>query len=161
MTPARRQPPGPSASPARRSLTRLPGVALALLTVAVPLPWAPAWTYPLAAAGAAAALLRWREPPVLAVIITSAFSDAGPPVLAAEGLLILAYLLLADAPPALAHPARWLRHQLPLLAAGLVAAAAAAAALAVHQASSLWITLAGIAAAVAAYLLALPSLRKR
>ncbi len=139
-------------------MTRLLSAALALLTVTLPLAWAPAWTYPLAAAGAVAGLLRWRLAPPLAAIITATFSDAGPVVLAAEGLLILGYVLSADAPPALPG---WLRHQIPLLVAALVATAAALAAFAVHRAASAWITLAGIAAAVAAYLAALPSLRER
>jgi hypothetical protein len=148
------------------ALARLPAGVLALLTVAFPLPWAPAWTYPLAAAGVlaalAAAVLRWRPGPALAVaaaIISSAFSGAGPLILAAEGLFILAYLLLADAPPALPGPGQWLRRQLPLAVAGLVAAAAALAAFAIRPSASRWLTLAGIAAAVAAYLIALPSLR--
>ena len=74
-------------------------LVLGLLTVAWPLGWAPAWTYALASLGAVAALaavfLRWRRGPVLAVaaaIISSAVSHAGIPVLAAEGLFILAYL---------------------------------------------------------------------
>ena len=71
-----------------------------------------------------AALIRWREGPVLAAIIASAFSDAGPPVLVAEGLFILAYLLLADAPP---RPVSWLRHQVPLVVAGIIATGTALA----------------------------------
>ena len=79
--------------------------ALGLLTVAWPLAWAPAWTYPVAGLGAAAALTgpRWRRGPVLAVaagIVTCAVSTAGAPVLTAEGLFILCYLLAADAPRA-------------------------------------------------------------
>nr|MDQ2812520.1 hypothetical protein [Actinomycetota bacterium] len=58
------------------------------------------------------------------------------------------------------RPARWLRSQLPMLVAGLLAGGAVLAAFAVHQASSAWLTLAGLAAAVAAYLLALPSRRR-
>jgi hypothetical protein len=149
-------------------MTRLPAVLVALLAVALPLPWAPAWTYLLAAAGVlaalAAAVFRWRPGPALAMaaaIISAAFSGAGPLPLAAEGLFILAYLLLADAPPALAVSAQWLRHQLPLAVAGLIAAGASLAAFAVRPSASPWLVLAGIAAAVAAYLIALPSLRNR
>jgi hypothetical protein len=149
-------------------MTRAPVLVLALLTVAFPLPWAPAWTYLLAAAGVlaalAAAVLRWRPGPALAAgaaIISAAFSDAGPLPLAAEGLFILAYLLLADAPPALTAPAQWLRRQLPLVVAGLIAVGASLTAFAVRPSASPWLVLAGISAAVAAYLLALPSLRKR
>jgi len=139
-------------------------MALGLATLAWPLAWAPAWTYAVAGLGAvavlAAALLAWRRGPALAVaaaIISSAVSAAGTAVLAAEGLFILAYLLTADAPPGLARPGRWLRGQLPLLVAGLIAAGAVLAAFAVHQADSAWLTVAGLAAAVAAYLIALAS----
>jgi hypothetical protein len=139
-------------------VTRLLAAALAVLTVAFPLAWAPAWTYPAAAAGFAAALVRWRLGPPLAAIITATFSAAGPVPLAAEGLLILAYLLSADAPPALPG---WLRQQVPLLIAALIATAAPLAAFAFRPAPSAWLTLSGIAAAVVAYLIALPPLRKR
>ena len=142
---------------------------LGLLTVAWPAVWAPPWTYPVAGLGALAALaaagLRWppwRRGPVLAVaaaVVTCAFSTAGAAVLAAEGLFILAYLLAADAPPGLARPVPWLRRQAPLLLAGLIAAGAVLAMDAVHLAASAWITVAGLAAAVAAYLIALPARR--
>ena len=137
---------------------------LGLLTVAWPLAWAPTGTYLVAGLGAlavlAAAVLRWRPGPALAVaaaVISCAFSAAGAAVLAAEGLFILAYLLAADAPPGLARPGPWLRRQTPLLVAGLIAGGAVLAMDAVHLAASAWITLAGLAAAVAAYLIALPS----
>src|ERR1700678_865561 len=141
-------------------------LVLGLLTVAWPLGWAPAWTYALASLGAVAALaavfLRWRRGPVLAVaaaIISSAVSHAGIPVLAAEGLFILAYLLVADAPPGMIDPGRWLRRQTVLLVAGLITSGAVLAAYAVHQSSSAWIAFACLAAAVAAYLIALPRVR--
>jgi hypothetical protein len=152
----------------------IPGVtvALGLLTVAWPLAWAPGWAYVAAAAGAAAvlaaALAGWRHGPVLAVtaaISASAFSRAGTAVLAAEGLFILGYLIAAGAPPGLnagrpsARPARWLRQQARLVVAGLVGSGAVLAALALHQASGAWLTVAGLAAAVAAYLIALPRSR--
>jgi len=139
--------------------------ALGLLTVAWPLAWAPAGTYPVAGLGAlaalAAAVLRWRPGPALAVaaaVIACAFSTAGAVVLAAEGLFILAYLLAADAPPT--RPGPWLRRQTPLLVAGLIAGGAVLALDAVRLAASGWITLAGLAAAVAAYLIALPTPRR-
>src|SRR5207248_2527493 len=77
---------------------------LALLTVAWPLAWAPAWTYPVAGLGAVAALTapRWRRGPVLAVgagVVSCAVSTAGAAVLTIEGLFILCYLVAADAPP--------------------------------------------------------------
>ena len=130
-------------------------VALGLLTVAWPL----AWTYPVAGLGAVAALaaLRWRRGPVLAVavgVVTCAVSTAGAAVETAEGLFILCYLLAADAPPG--RPAQWLRRQAVLLVAGLIATGAVLAMDAVHLGASAWITVAGLAAAVAAYLVALP-----
>ena len=134
--------------------------ALGLLTLGWPLAWAPAWTYAVASMGAvavfAAVFLRWRRGPVLAAaaaIISAAVSHAGLAVLAAEGLFILAYLLVADAPPALTDPVRWLRR-------GLVTTGAVLAAYAVHQSASAWLTFAGLAAVVTAYLLSLPRLRQ-
>jgi hypothetical protein len=153
--------------PPLTSVARLPrvpplaglAVVLGLLTVAWPLTWAPAWTYPVAGLGAVAALAapRWRRGPVLAVavgVVSCAVSTAGAAVLTAEGLFILCYLLAADAPPG--RPAQWLRRQVVLLVAGLIAAGAVLAMVAVHLAASAWITVAGLAAAVAAYLVALP-----
>ena len=147
-------------------------MALGLLMVAWPLAWAPAWSFTIAAAAAAvvvaAAVLHWRPGPALAVaaaVVSCAFSAAGVAVLAAEGLFILGYLLAADAPPGLAPPpglaapGRWLRRQAPLLVAGLITAGAALAAYAVRPPASAWLALAGLAAAVAAYLAALPSWR--
>ena len=134
-------------------------VVLGLLTVAWPLAWAPAWTYPVAGLGAAAALTapRWRRGPVLAVaagVVSCAVSTAGAAVLTAEGLFILCYLLAADAPPG--RPAQWLRRQAVLLVAALIAVGAVLAMDAVHLAASAWITVVGLAAAVTAYLVALP-----
>jgi hypothetical protein len=141
-------------------------VALGLLTLAWPLPWAPPWTYLVAGLGAiaalAAAFLRWRRGPTLvaaAAIVSCAFSRAGVPILAAEGLFILAYLIAADAPPTLTQPGLWLRRQAVLVVAGLIATGAVLAAYAVHQSASAWLTVAGLVAAVAAvaaYLIALP-----
>lgn len=142
-------------------------IALGLLTVAWPLAWAPAWTFALAGVAAAgvvaAAVLRWRPGPGLAVaaaIVSCAFSAAGVAVLAAEGLFILGYLLAVDAPAGLVVPGRWLRRQVPLLVAGLITAGAALAAYAVRPPASAWLALAGLAAAVAAYLAALPWWRR-
>lgn len=139
-------------------------VALGLLVVAWPLAWAPAWTYALAILGGLAVLAttRWPRSPALAVtpaIISCAASSAGVAVLAAEGLFILGYLLLADLPAGLPGPGRWLRHQLPLLVAGLITGGAVLAAFAVHQTSTAWLTAAGLAAVAVAYLIALPSRR--
>jgi len=148
------------------TLTSGVAVTLGLLTLAWPLAWAPGWTYLVAGAGAvamlAAAFTGWRHGPLLAVaaaITSCAFSRAGTPVLAVEGLFILGYLLAADVPAGLVQPgmrARWLRRQALPCAAGLIASGAVLAALAVHQANSAWLTVAGLAAAVVAYLIALP-----
>jgi hypothetical protein len=142
------------------------GAALGLATVAWPLAWAPGWAYAVASAGAiavlAAAFARWPPGPVLAVtaaILTCAFSRVGTLVLAAEGLLILCYLLAASAPAGLsprARPGSWLRQQVLGVVAGLIASGAVLAALALHQVSSAWLTAAGLAAAAGAYLVALP-----
>ncbi|HEY6312989.1 MAG TPA: hypothetical protein VIY52_19605 [Streptosporangiaceae bacterium] len=149
-----------------RSWSSGASLALGLLTVAWPLAWAPAWAYPVAIAGAAAALAAaftgWRHGPAVAVaaaIAAAAFSRAGAPVLAAEGVFILAYLIIAEAPPGLGGPAKWLRHQVRLGVAGLIASGAVLAALALHQPNAAWLSLAGLTAAVAAYLIALPRRR--
>jgi hypothetical protein len=86
---------------------------------------------------------------------------AGPRAGNGLGLFILAYLLAADAPAGLAAPGRWLRRQAPLLAAGLITADAALAAYAIHPPTSAWLALTGLAAAITAYLGALPSWRDR
>jgi hypothetical protein len=161
--------------PGRGSLAGLPfrphvlsgaAAALGLLTLAWPLAWAPGWAYALAVLGAAAVLAAafagWRRGSALAVaaaILACAFSRAGTAVLTAEGLLILAYLLAADAPAGLTRPGPWLRRQLRLVIAGVIAAAAVLAALALRPAPSAWLTAAGLAAAAGAYLIALPSTR--
>jgi hypothetical protein len=153
-------------------------VALGLLAVAWPLAWAPAGAYAVAVAGAlavlGAAVTNWRSGPALAAaaaIVVSALSRAGTVVLAAEGLFILCYLLAADAPRGLSQSAsgagpgasawwgQWLRSQVRLGVAGLIGSGAVVAALALHQASAAWLTVAGLVAAVAAYLIALPRSR--
>jgi hypothetical protein len=150
----------------RGAATVLGAAVLGVAALALPLAWAPGWAYALASAGAlavlAAAFARWRPGASLAVaaaILTCALSRAGSIVLTAEGLLILAYLLAADAPPGLTRPGGWVRHQAFLGVAGLVASGAVLAALALHQVSSAALTVAGLAAAAGAYLIALPSAR--
>jgi hypothetical protein len=164
-------------NPAR--LTKSAALALGLLTVAWPLAWSPAWTYLVAGLGAAAVIaavfLSWRPGPALAVaaaVVSCAVADAPVAVLAVEGLVILGYLLLIGAPPELGPRARgqvpvgpwalgqvplgaWARGQVPLVAAGVLAGAAVLAAFAVRPSGSAWLALAGLAAAVAAYLVAL------
>lgn len=141
-------------------------LALGLLTVAWPLAWAPGWAYAVAGAGAAAvlaaALTGWRPGSALAVataIFSCAFSHAGIPVLTAEGLFILVYLLSSGAPVRLTQLGQWLRQQARLCAAGVIASGAVLGALALHSATSAWLTIVGLVAAVAAYLIVLPSLR--
>jgi hypothetical protein len=138
--------------------------ALGLLTLAWPLAWAPGWAYAVAVLGAAAVLAgsfaRWRRGPGLAVaaaILACAFSRAGTIVLTAEGLFILGYLLAADAPAGLVRLRPWFRRQLRLCVAGVIAVGAVLAALALRPAPSAVLTVAGLAAAVGAYLIALPS----
>jgi hypothetical protein len=143
----------------------LVSLALGLLAVAWPLAWAPAWVYVLAAVGVvtvpAAAFLHWRLGPAIAVtaaIASAAVSRAGTAALAAEGLFTLGYLLAADAP--LVRPGQWIKSRLRLCVAGIIASGAVLAALALHPAGSAWLAVAGLGAAVAAYLAALPSARQ-
>ena len=146
-------------------LANIATVALGLLAVAWPLAWAPAWVYPVAGLGGLGVLAaaRWGRGTALAVtaaIISCAASAAGVAVLAAEGMFVLGYLLGTGLPARAPRPGRWLRGQLPLLVAGLIAAGAVLAGFAVHQPESAWLTVAALAAAVAAYLIALPALRR-
>jgi hypothetical protein len=78
--------------------------------------------------------------------------------LAGEGLLILGYLLLLDFPRPIPAQAtrRWMRQQLPVMLAGLATTGAVVAGLALPAGSSWWMVLGGIAAALAAVLIALP-----
>jgi hypothetical protein len=137
--------------------------ALGMLVVGWPVGWAPGWAVAVAVGGAAAVLAgafaRWPRGPVLAVaaaVAACAVGRAGTAVLAAEGLLILAYLLAADAPDGLTRPGSWLRDQAFAGVAGLIASGAVLAALALHQVSSAALTAAGLAAAAGAYIIALP-----
>jgi hypothetical protein len=147
--------------------------ALGMLVLAWPLAWAPAWAFAAAGGGAVAVLgagftpgerreraRGWPAIPVAAAVLSCAYSRAGTAALAAEGVFILAYLLAADAPAGLIRPGRWLRHQGFLVIGGLIGTGAVLAALALHRTSSAWLTVAGLAAAVAAYLIALPSARR-
>jgi len=78
--------------------------------------------------------------------------------LAWEGLLILGYLLLVDAPRRMPGTvtAHWLWRQLPLAVWGVFTAAIVLAALAVRVPVSAWLLVAGAGAAVAAVVIALP-----
>jgi hypothetical protein len=91
-------------------------------------------------------------------VVLSVIGHPGAAALAAEGLLILGYVILLDWPqPAERAVAwRWLRQQAPAGLAGLIATGAVLASLAVSPRASPWIVLTGLACAVAAYLVALP-----
>jgi hypothetical protein len=73
-------------------------------------------------------------------------------------VLLLAFLLLASTPAALAPEAagRWLRLQLPAALGGLAALVVVLAALQARPVTSAWLVVAGLIAAVAAYLIAVP-----
>jgi hypothetical protein len=144
--------------------------ALGMLVLAWPLAWAPAWAFAAAGVGAVAVLgaaftpgergRAWPAIAVAAAVASCAGSRAGTAALAAEGLFILAYLLAADAPAGLTRPGRWLRLQAFPVIGGLIGTGAVLAALTLHRTDSVWLTVAGLAAAVAAYLIALPGARR-
>ncbi|GEM_PF-5826186 len=159
-----RLPPGRLA-PTRASLAAA-ALGAAMLSGAAGL--APA-TWPLAVAGAAAAavaaLTRWPAAGTLAALAAMAAAGAGvagqavsAPAAAAEGTLVLAYLLALDLAESgvTAGAARWARRQLPVLAAALGAALLVALASLPHLPPSPWLITAGVAAAGAALLLAAP-----
>ena len=119
------------------------------------------WRHSLVRADRFSYVARWSAQDQAArAPVFRAFSDAGVAVLAAEGVFILGYLLAAGAPPGLTVPGRWLRRQAVLLVAGLIATGAVLAAYAVRPADSVWLAFGGLAATVAAYLIALPSWRR-
>jgi hypothetical protein len=143
----------------------LPG----LLMLAVPALAAPAAALALTGAGTVlvtGSLVAWvsrrAAAGTLAAGIAVTQCAAWPPGtfgLAVEGLLVLGYLLLLDAPAPIgaAMAVRWLRGQLPAGIAGLVSAGTVLTVLtAVPSTASPWLVLAGLAAAVAAYLMAVP-----
>lgn len=118
----------------------------------------------LVAVSLAGPLARWRIVGTLAAAIAVAESALTRPdlaVLAWEGLLILGYLLLVDAPRAMPGTvtAHWLWRQLPLAVWGVFAATIVLVVLAVHVPVSAWLLVAGAAAAVAAVVIALPRRR--
>jgi hypothetical protein len=138
IAPAGRQPVPASASGAAAMAGRAPGPARADAADRV-----------RTAAGTVAAV---------AVIIECAASRLGTAAMAGEGLLLLAFLLLLGRPAGLAGgTARtWLRLQLPAVVGAVAATAIVLAALAAVPGSSPWLALGGVAAAVAAYLVAAP-----
>ena len=113
------------------------------------------------AASLARPLARWPAISTLAAVAAVAGSALGHPGtagLTAEGLLILGYLLLTDAPAAMPArvAARWLRLQAPAAIWAALSSAAVLLVLAVPVPVSAWLVVAGAAAAVAATLVALP-----
>ena len=115
----------------------------------------------LVAASLARPLTRWRETATLAAVAAIAGSALGHPgtgLLAAEGLLIVGYLLLTDAPAAMPArvAARWLRLQVPATGWAVLASAAVLLGLSVQVRVSAWLVVAGATAAVAAAVIALP-----
>jgi hypothetical protein len=115
----------------------------------------------LVAMSLAGPLARWRMVGTLAAAIAVAESALTRPDLAAlawEGLLILGYLLLVDAPRAMPGTvtAHWLWRQLPLAVWGVFTAAIVLVVLAIPVPVSAWLLVAGAGAAVAAVVIALP-----
>ena len=115
----------------------------------------------LVAASLAGPTARWRAVGTLAAAVAVLESALGRPalaVLAGEGVLILGYLLLVDAPVAMPGTvaARWLRLQFPAAFWGTLTAAAVLVVLAVPVPVSAWLLVAGAGAAVAATVIALP-----
>jgi hypothetical protein len=136
-------------------------VMLAVPVIAVPAAW------PVAVAGAAALLVavpgRWPAAgrlAALAAVVTSGIGIAAGtvplPLAAAEGTLVLAYLLVLDAAGSglTGGRLRWARGHLPVLAAGFAAAVMTAVAAAAAVPASPWLVLAGAVAAGAALLVA-------
>jgi hypothetical protein len=115
----------------------------------------------LVAASLAGPLARWRMVGTLAATVAvaeAALAQPAPAVLAGEGLLILGYLLLVDAPRAMpgATAAHWLLRQLPAVVWGTVTVAVVLVVLSVAVPVSAWLLVAGAGAAVAAAVIALP-----
>jgi hypothetical protein len=169
-------------------------IVLGLLAVGWPIGWAPDWGIAcvLGGLGVAAVLgvatgRQWAiSVTVTAAVALSTFSHAGSAALAAEGMFILAYLLLADAAPiawavasgvaagvvasgpvasrpvASGVVAGGLRRQVPMLAAGAVAAGVVLVVLALPlpESAGLGLTVGGLAAVVVAYRVALPVQRR-
>jgi hypothetical protein len=115
----------------------------------------------LVAASLAGPTARWRAVGTLAAAVAVLESALGRPalaVLAGEGVLILGYLLLVDAPVAMSGTvtARWLWLQFPAAFWGTLTAATVLVVLAVPVPVSAWLLVAGAGAAVAATVIALP-----
>jgi hypothetical protein len=115
----------------------------------------------LVAVSLAGPLARWRIVGTLAAataVTVSVLTRPDLAVLAWEGLLILGYLLLVDAPRAMPGTvtAHWLWRQVPLAVWAVFTAAIVLVVLAVPVPVSAWLLVAGAGAAVAAAVIALP-----
>jgi hypothetical protein len=115
----------------------------------------------LVAASLARPLARWPGIATLAAVAAVAGSALGHPgtaTLAAEGLLVLGYLLLTDAPAAMPGrvAVRWLRLQAPAAIWAALASAAVLLVLGIPVPASAWLVVAGAGAAVTATVIALP-----
>jgi len=115
----------------------------------------------LVAVSLAGPLARWRIVGTLAAaaaVTEAALTRPDLAALAWEGLLILGYLLLVDAPRRMPGivTAQWLWRQLPLAVWGVFTAAIVLVVLAVRVPVSAWLLVAGAGAAVAAVVIALP-----
>lgn len=141
---------------------------LGLLMLTVPAASAPVPALALTGAGIvcligslAARCGRWASAGTLAATVAVTQCALWRPDtagLAIEGLLVLGYLILLDGPAGAGRTVAmsWLRGQARFCLAGLAAGGAVLAALAVPSQTSVWIVLAGLCAAVAAYLVAIP-----
>ena len=94
----------------------------------------------------------------VAVIIECAASRLDTAAMAGEGLLLLGFLLLLGRPAGLAGGTTraWLRLRWPAVLGAVAATGIVLAALVAVPGSSPWLALGGLAAAVAAYLVAAP-----
>lgn len=143
--------------------------ATGIVMLVLPALTAPAAAQAITAAGllaVAISLINHRPPAgtlaAVAAIAQCVVTRPATLLIAPDGLLILGYLLLVDAPRH-APPGpvrRWLCVQVPGMMAAVLVSGAVLAAVALPAASSVWIALAGVAAAVAAYLIAIPGQRR-
>jgi hypothetical protein len=147
------------------TIASVSAIASGLALVVAPALAGPGWAYLVALGGAiavvAAVRQRWTSVGTLAAtaaITECVVSHLSTVALAGEGLLLLAFLLFAAAPATLAPEVagRWLRLQAPAALAGLTATALVLAALAAKPVAATWLIVAGLIAAVAAYLIAAP-----
>ena len=149
-------------------------VAVGAAMIVVPAVSAPADNVLTAVGGAlvAASVIppfgRWRGTGTLAAVTAVAACALARPavaVLAAEGLLILGYLLVLDGPRgaslSAAALARWLRQQAVTACWAVATSAAVLVTLAVRVPASAGLVVTGTAAAVAAAIIALPRRRQR